>query len=121
MRVPQSYSDSDSIKGHVLASGKFKCANPECDDLRFGRQADLKRHLVNVHSMKKTEYFCTTEGCDRSRRPLGKSKGRSFGARKDKMEEHVQAMHSNRSRRETRLCAIEHVGDEERVEEEGEC
>lgn len=117
MRDPPSDSGSDRISGHVLASGKFMCADLECDDLRFGRQADLKRHLANFHGVEKTEYFCTVEGCDRSRRPSGKSKGRSFGAKKDKMEEHVQAVHSKRSRRERRLHLVEDSEDDEQEEE----
>ncbi|KAF2845417.1 hypothetical protein T440DRAFT_276682 [Plenodomus tracheiphilus IPT5] len=85
---------SDCIIGHVTLSGKFMCSHTDCDDLRFGRQADFKRHYENVHAKMVVEYFCPKTGCVRSRNPVGKtSKGRSFKGRKDKMEEHVRTVH----------------------------
>lgn len=88
---------SDPIIGQVTRSGKFRCLDPGCDDLTFGRQADFKRHFENVHAPRKMEYFCPEEGCARSRSPAnGKSKGRSFNGRKDKMEEHVRNVHKKR-------------------------
>lgn len=93
-----SDSEGEVITGHVLASGRFKCSDPQCDGLRFGRQADFRRHHINVHALERKEYFCTVSGCDRSKRPSKKSKGRSFGARKDKMLEHVHTVHVKESK-----------------------
>lgn len=90
------------MTGHVLASGQFQCAKLECVDLRFGRQADFRRHHTNVHAKSKTEYFCTFVGCDRSRRPSKKGKGRSFGNRRDKMEEHVRTVHEKENNKRKR-------------------
>ncbi|KZM18911.1 hypothetical protein ST47_g9942 [Ascochyta rabiei] len=101
-RVYDSGNDSDSegrITGCILASGKFKCSEKTCSDLFFGRQADWKRHHITVHASKAKEYFCSHLGCGRSKKPSDKSKGRSFGSRKDKMEEHMQVVHMNRSSR----------------------
>lgn len=94
-----SDSEPETVTGHVLASGKFKCSDPECNDLKFGRQADFRRHYINVHAAKKEEFFCTYKGCDRSKRPSKKGKGRSFGSRRDKMEEHVRTVHEKVDKR----------------------
>lgn len=116
-RTPPSDSEPEVITGHVLASGKFKCSDPTCDDLRFGRQADFRRHHTNVHMKKKIEYFCTVTGCDRSRKPSKKGKGRSFGNRRDKMEEHVRNIHEKQSNTRKR-SALEIEDDEEDDDEE---
>lgn len=92
-RTPPSDSDSEQVHAYVLASGKFKCSDPECEDLRFGRQADFKRHFTNTHADRVLEFFCPIRGCERSKNPVKRSKGRSFGGRKDKMQEHVQTVH----------------------------
>jgi hypothetical protein len=42
---------------------------------------------------RKIEIFCTIDGCARSKKPAGRSKGRGFGAREDKMKEHVRTVH----------------------------
>ncbi|UPX09783.1 uncharacterized protein EKO05_0000466 [Ascochyta rabiei] len=118
-RTPPSDSESEVITGHVLASGRFKCSDPKCDNLRFGRQADFRRHHINVHALKKKEYFCTVEGCDRSRRPSRKSKGRSFGARKDKMKEHVQTVHFKESKKRKRSSGTAADDQDESDEDSG--
>lgn len=119
-RTP-SDSESEQITGHVLASGKFKCSDPECSDLRFGRQADFRRHHVNVHAEKILEFFCPVQGCERSRYPSEKSKGRSFKGRRDKMEEHVQTVHHKLSKkRKIYESEEEEEEDDDDTEEVGE-
>lgn len=86
-------SESDMIVAHFLASGRFKCADLMCEELRFGRQADLRRHLQNVHGSYKREYFCVVAGCDRSKKPSKGGKGHGFGFRKDKFDEHIRTIH----------------------------
>jgi hypothetical protein len=109
-----SDSESDRVTGHVLASGKFKCSDPDCADLRFGRQADFKRHFTNAHAAKILEFFCPVPGCERSKHPTKKSKGRSFGGRKDKMKEHVQNVHHKlSSKKRVRLLETDSDVDEE--------
>ena len=66
---------------------------PYCSDRRFGRRAEFWHHYTTVHVPKKIEQLCPVEGCDRSRSPRKDSNTRSFGARKDTMEEHVQTVH----------------------------
>lgn len=86
--------EQDRITGYVFASGQFGCAQSECADFRFGRQADYRRHHTVAHAKKaRSEYFCTVEGCDRSRKPRKGGKGHSFGNREDKMQEHVKTVH----------------------------
>lgn len=94
-----SDSESERVTGYFLASGKFKCSDPDCVGLRFGRQADFRRHFTNAHAAKILEFFCPVRGCERSKHPSKKSKGRSFGGRKDKMKEHVQNVHYKLSSR----------------------
>jgi hypothetical protein len=102
---------ADPIIGHVTSSGKFKCFDANCSDITFGRQADFRRHYDHTHISKKVEYFCTVDGCTRSRKPEGKSKGRSFGAREDKMREHVRTVHRSGKRKRD-------GGDEESTDQE---
>ncbi|KAH6643913.1 hypothetical protein C7974DRAFT_9592 [Boeremia exigua] len=113
---PPSDSESEQITGHVLASGKFKCSDPGCDDLRFGRQADFRRHHTNVHADRILEFFCPMSGCERSKKPARKGKGRSFKGRKDKMEEHVQTVHHKLSKKRERSSETE--SDEDSIETE---
>jgi hypothetical protein len=94
-----SSSHSDPVVGHVTRGGKFKCLDAKCQDISFGRQADFRRHYDHTHVTKKVEYYCPVVGCQRSRKPAGKSKGRSFGTREDKMREHVRTVHESRKRR----------------------
>lgn len=115
--TPLSDSDSDEVTGLVLASGRYKCTDPECQGLRFGRYADFKRHYTNVHAGKIIEYFCPKLGCERSRNPAKKSKGRSFKGRKDKMEEHFNTVHYKRSKKR-RMSSETPPEDEEDAEEE---
>ena len=101
------------MTGYVLASGKYKCSDPKCADLRFGRQADFKRHHTNAHADKIIEFFCPILGCDRSRNPLKQSKGRSFKGRKDKMEEHVQNVHRKLRKKKARAIGPSDAESEE--------
>lgn len=117
-QTPLSDSESEKITGHVLASGRFKCSDSQCEDLRFGRQADFRRHYTNVHAHQVIEYFCPIAGCERSREPSKKSKGRSFNGRKDKMQEHVETVH-HKLRKRKRSSSVE-VGEEDDDTEEAE-
>jgi hypothetical protein len=89
----------DPIIGYITSRGKFKCFDASCQDVSFGRQADFRRHYDHTHVSKKVEFYCTFDGCIRSRKPAGRSKGRSFGAREDKMREHVRTVHTKSGRR----------------------
>lgn len=115
-RTPISDSESDPVTGYVLASGRYKCSDPECTGLRFGRQADFKRHFNNAHADRVLEFFCPETGCERSRNPSKRSKGRSFKGRKDKMEEHLQTVHYNRSKK--RRMSSETLSEDEDDTEE---
>ncbi|KAJ4383166.1 hypothetical protein N0V86_001208 [Didymella sp. IMI 355093] len=112
--TPPSDSESERITGHVLASGKFQCSDPQCEDLRFGRQADFRRHYTNVHADRILEYFCPVAGCERSKKPSKKSKGRSFNGRKDKMQEHVETVHHklNKKRRRSPSAQLDEEDDD---------
>lgn len=46
---PSLESDSDPVIGHITRLGKFRCLTNRCDDLTFGRQAELKRHYETSH------------------------------------------------------------------------
>ncbi|KAH7410341.1 hypothetical protein DE146DRAFT_347940 [Phaeosphaeria sp. MPI-PUGE-AT-0046c] len=93
--------NSDPVVGHVTLTGKFKCLNAKCHDVSFGRQADFRRHYEHNHAAKRMEYYCIVNGCQRSRKPSGRSKGRGFGAREDKMKEHFRTVHEQGKRRKT--------------------
>lgn len=67
--------------------------------------------------MKKVEYFCTWKGCDRSKRPSKKGKGRSFGLRRDKMEEHVRTVHEKVDKRKRHAPSTEDDEEDEDTEE----
>jgi hypothetical protein len=84
---------SDPVIGHLTTSGKFKCPDLDCSNVSFGRQADLRRHYDHVHADRRFEFFCTFDGCARSKKPTSKAKGRSFGTREDKMREHMRTVH----------------------------
>jgi hypothetical protein len=101
----------DPIIGFVTSSGKFKCFDPNCQDISFGRQADFRRHYDHTHVSMKVEFYCTFDGCTRSRKPAGKSKGRSFGTREDKMKEHERTVHmkSSRLKRGGLSCSVENL------------
>ena len=59
-------------------------------------------------------------GCERSRKPSKKSKGRSFKGRKDKMEEHVQTVHHKLSKKRGRSSETDVEDDDEEETEEAE-
>ncbi|KAF1963265.1 hypothetical protein CC80DRAFT_366049, partial [Byssothecium circinans] len=83
--------------GLVLANKKFKCLRPTCKDTIFGRLADLRRHHDQQHARHRVQYFCSVAGCSRSAKPSGGAgKGRSFGTRKDKRDEHERNVHKMR-------------------------
>ena len=93
---PRALRD-DSVIGHVLLDKKkFKCANTECEDLTFGRLADLRRHHDQQHAKVRHQYFCSFAGCPRSNAVTG-GKGRSFGTRKDKKDEHERNVHKKQT------------------------
>lgn len=84
--------------GYVLVDKKkFKCSNPmpECKERTFGRLADLRRHFEQSHSTGREEYYCRHRGCARSHAQTG-GRGRSFGTRKDKRDEHERNVHQKR-------------------------
>ncbi|KAH7080808.1 hypothetical protein FB567DRAFT_595144 [Paraphoma chrysanthemicola] len=91
--VSNASSTSDPIIGSVTKTGKFLCSRPTCTEVSFARQADFRRHWENAHAKGKLEYFCQYPGCARSKKPAGKAKGKSFGAREDKMREHMRTVH----------------------------
>lgn len=116
-QTPSSDSDLEKITGHVLASGRFQCSDPQCEKLRFGRQADFRRHYINVHADQIIEYFCPVIGCERSKKPSKKSKGRSFNGRKDKMQEHVETVHHKLNRKRKRYSSVEVDEEDDDTEE----
>lgn len=89
-----SGSDADThgelVIGTVLMNGRFKCRELACNGRSFGRLAELRRHYKNTHS-KQQAFWCEVTSCDRSRsvdqRPFH---------RKDKLADHVRAMHGSR-------------------------
>jgi hypothetical protein len=89
---PRAPRDEDII-GHVLANKKkFKCVESDCEELTFGRLADLRRHHDQQHARVRHQYYCSYHGCSRSN-AVGGGKGRSFGTRKDKRDEHERNVH----------------------------
>jgi hypothetical protein len=82
-------------------------------------QADFRRHYEHTHAAKKAEYFCTIDGCPRSIRPSGngRSKGRSFGSREDKMREHVRTVHEKVGKKRIQGFEQEDDSEEEYLEE----
>ncbi|KAF2445819.1 hypothetical protein P171DRAFT_443419 [Karstenula rhodostoma CBS 690.94] len=91
-RAQRSHAKEEPI-GYVYADkSKFKCNKCECKDLHFGRMADLRRHYEQTHSKNRVQYFCSVNGCSRSHASTG-GRGRSFGTRKDKRDEHERNVH----------------------------
>ncbi|KAJ4991285.1 hypothetical protein SVAN01_03183 [Stagonosporopsis vannaccii] len=87
------------VTGIILASGNLLCPGVVCSGLQFDRLADWRRHYANVHvHSAEVDFFCPVTGCNRSRNPGNRTKGRSFKGRRDKMEEHVQIVHQNWSK-----------------------
>jgi hypothetical protein len=107
-------NESELIIGHLTVNAKFKCSFSNCYDLSYGRQADLRRHYDHQHADRRLEFFCTFDGCTRSKNPAGKSKGKSFGSREDKMKEHYRNVHDKLGKRK-RFSAADN--DEEGQEE----
>ena len=54
--------------------------------------ADLKRHHKSRHAPNRPEFFCNVDGCSRSKAGGNGIGGRTF-TRKDKLEDHVRAVH----------------------------
>lgn len=52
-----------------------------------------------MHAPLKKEFFCSVMGCPRSKKPSKGGKGRSFGAREDKMREHYKTVHEKSKRK----------------------
>lgn len=64
-------ADPDPTAGHFLASGKFKCFDPDCGDLRFRRRANFRRHCTNVHPGAQTKQLDDLVGVSNPRfRPV---------------------------------------------------
>ncbi|KAF2195106.1 hypothetical protein K469DRAFT_497458, partial [Zopfia rhizophila CBS 207.26] len=85
-------SERPTVIGHMLSNGKIRCPHPNCRGITFGRNADFRRHYTNHHASAKQEFWCTELGCNRSP-PVGGGRGRSFGNRKDKRDEHLRNLH----------------------------
>lgn len=85
----------------------------ECSELRFGHQAGFRRHYRNLHAEEVIEHFCPVSGCAHSRCPSNQGEGRGFRARKDKMEEHLQAVHCNLKRSPVKTGTEEHEDSDE--------
>ncbi|ORY01042.1 hypothetical protein BCR34DRAFT_100982 [Clohesyomyces aquaticus] len=80
------------VVGYIMDDNTVQCSMPECSRTQFGRQADFRRHRLQVHSRDRPEYWCNQEGCRRSYAPGGGNRT-SFGARKDKRDEHLRNVH----------------------------
>jgi hypothetical protein len=74
---------TDSPDSHI-----FKCHDPKCASLTFGRWYDFKRHYNGAHAAAPTVYWCDSEGCPRS-----KGVGDRPFTRKDKVKDHFESMH----------------------------
>jgi hypothetical protein len=81
--------DSETVIGFVLGNGRFRCQDRCCRHKTFRRLAELRRHYESTHA-KKLAFWCGVPSCDRSR-GLGQ---RPFH-RKDKLNNHVRAMHGS--------------------------
>jgi hypothetical protein len=66
----------------------FQCDDPACKKQTFSRWYDFRRHFNGAHAAAPTVYWCDVEGCPRSR-AVG---DRPF-PRKDKLGDHVEAVH----------------------------
>jgi hypothetical protein len=87
-------NNKDQIIGHILSNPKkFACNDPSCSSKSFGRIADLRRHYNAQHvtGSEKKEYFCHVHDCARN----GRGRKKSFGARKDKRDEHMRNVHGS--------------------------
>ncbi|KAL5410480.1 hypothetical protein PMIN03_005368 [Paraphaeosphaeria minitans] len=105
-RAQHSHAKDEPI-GYVFSNkSKFKCIKSECKDLQFGRMADLRRHYDQTHAMSRVQYFCSVSGCSRSHASTG-GRGRSFGTRKDKRDEHERNVH--KKERESSNSPVENV------------
>jgi hypothetical protein len=82
MPIAKVYDDEESNKM------VYKCCSLECRQREFGRLYDFKRHYDGAHATNKPKHWCQVEGCERSEA----DNGRPFH-RKDKLKEHVQAVH----------------------------
>lgn len=91
-RAQRSHSNDEPIGYVYFDKSKFKCNKSECKDLQFGRMADLRRHYDQTHAKNRLQYFCSVSGCSRSHASTG-GRGRSFGTRKDKRDEHERNVH----------------------------
>ncbi|KAH7082245.1 hypothetical protein FB567DRAFT_101770 [Paraphoma chrysanthemicola] len=81
-------SDDDPVVGFLLQSGRFKCVDIRCARRSFGRRAELKRHYDGAHAPVRHIYWCPVPSCERS-----SSIGGKCFYRKDKLNDHIRAMH----------------------------
>lgn len=99
---PSPANDSERVIGFVLAEEKaFKCSDPECKTARFSRVADLRRHTNQRHGgTHQIQAYCRYQGCKRSQVGPNGAKGKSFGARKDKRDEHERNVHQKKAQKD---------------------
>jgi len=92
LRLSRATRDENPIGLVYSNKRKFKCSKSTCSDLTFGRMADLRRHYDQTHARHRVQYYCGFDGCSRSHAQTG-GRGRSFGTRKDKRDEHERNVH----------------------------
>jgi hypothetical protein len=105
-RTQGSHTNNEPIGYVYVDKSKFKCNEPDCKDLTFGRMADLRRHYEQTHSKNRVQYYCSVSGCQRSHASTS-GRGRSFGTRKDKRDEHERNVH--KKERESSYSSIENA------------
>lgn len=66
---------------------KLTCPRPSCVSKSFGRPSELRRHNNNFHDDKRATIQCPASNCSRNQ-PFSM-------ARKDKVVEHIRAMHKS--------------------------
>jgi hypothetical protein len=90
---PGITNDSNVMIGSMYSTGSpdsyiFKCHDPKCANLTFGRSYEMKRHYNGAHATAPTIYWCEVEGCPRS-----KVAGDRPFPRKDKVKDHFESVH----------------------------
>lgn len=107
-RTHRSQANDEPIGYVYFDKSKFKCYRADCKDLMFGRMADLRRHHEQAHAPNRVQFFCSIAGCPRSHAPTG-GRGRSFGTRKDKRDEHERTVHKKERVRESSASSADNV------------
>ena len=70
----------------------FQCDDSACKQRTFNRWYDFRRHYNGAHATAPTVYWCESTGCPRS-----KAVGDRPFPRKDKLNDHIQAIHGGRA------------------------